>query len=300
MQNAKQINTMATVFDEFYTELTSRNRHFISKDLQHKLRSFKILIAGCGSTGGACIEALARVGVCHFYLADNGRFDLSNLNRQHARLENLNQNKAQFHAKEIAHINPYSHVKFSDQGINASNVDEFVSQSDLIFDAIDVTTREGIEAKILLHQKAHENKKPLLTALDMGFLQKGFSYDYRLSGIKPLNGKSSAIAKATHPIASLFQILPFHKTPTHCYPLVLDLLEGKSDFASQLGCTSDALSAVIVPSVLRFVDTGELVKGWSLDLYPLRHSLSRRLKNWFRDVRLRGQILKILNQHFKS
>ena len=46
----------------FYEELVSRNRHFVSAAVQDRLRNLKILIAGTGSTGGACVEALAREG----------------------------------------------------------------------------------------------------------------------------------------------------------------------------------------------------------------------------------------------
>ena len=88
----------------FYRELTSRNHHFISADTQAKLKNFKILIAGCGSTGGACIEALARVGVTQFVLTDNGTYDVSNLNRQHARLDAIGKNKASFHREEVLAI----------------------------------------------------------------------------------------------------------------------------------------------------------------------------------------------------
>ena len=84
---SKAINTpLQSDQATFYAELTARNFHFVSSDLQKQMAQVKVLIAGCGSTGGACIEALARAGVQHFALADNGHYELNNLNRQHARL----------------------------------------------------------------------------------------------------------------------------------------------------------------------------------------------------------------------
>jgi hypothetical protein len=275
--------------DDFYRDLTSRNQHFVSKATQERLRTFKILIAGCGSTGGACIEALARVGVCNFWLADNGSYELSNLNRQHARLENIGENKAQFHAAEIARINPHAHVTVDTRGICAENVEAFVQAADLVFDAVDVTTPAGIRAKVLLHQKCHQFKKPVWSGLDLGYLQWGCSFDYRQK-MAVLNGAEGAALKAAHPIAALFKIYPIGILPGHAAALMVDLMEERCDFASQMGCTSDALSAVIVPAVLKFVGHGILISGWRVDLAPYRFTWSERVSDWLLGVRLRAKL----------
>ncbi|KYG66223.1 hypothetical protein AZI86_03945 [Bdellovibrio bacteriovorus] len=274
----------------FYAELTCRNFHFVSSDLQKKLSQVRVLIAGCGSTGGACIEALARAGVQHFALADNGSYELNNLNRQHARLENLGENKAAFHAKEIKSINPYTEVGVSEDGINAQNVDRLVEWADFIFDAVDVTTPSGIKAKVLLHQKCHKFKKPVLSGLDLGYLQWGCSYDYRRGEIAPLKGKADAALTAKHPIAALCAIYPLHIIPNDCVSLLVDLFEQKIDFAPQMGCTSDALSAIIVPALMKLVGTGELISGWHLDLAPYRYTRKERFSNWLRSFALRRKM----------
>lgn len=280
---------------EFYKELTSRNHHFIEPHLQEKLATFKIFIAGCGSTGGACIEALVRVGVRHMLLADNGEYEISNLNRQHFRIENIGQNKAAFHAQEIKAINPFVNVKYDTKGVHKENIDEYVSESDLVFDAVDVTTQSGIQAKVLLHQRAYHFKKPVLSALDLGFLQWGRSYDYRyLSEV--LDGKAEKVLSAKHPIAGLMALTPQQVIPLHCYKLFLDLLDEKVEFASQLGCCSDALSAIIVPVVLQYLESNTLQKGWHMDLYPYRFSKKQRLQQWRQHLKVKAQFKKRLKQ----
>lgn len=281
-------------FHSHYEELVSRNRHFVPQDLQEKLKYFKILIAGCGSTGGACIEALARVGVCQFALADNGAYDVSNLNRQHARMENIGQNKARFHENEILNINPHAEIYVEEEGIQARNVEELVSWADFIFDAVDVTTNEGIEAKILLHEKCHKYKKPVLAGLDLGYLQWGCSYDYRNGNLKILKGTAHAARQAKHPIAALFEIYPLNIVPSHCIQLLEDLLLQKSPFASQMGCTSDALSAVIVPAVLRYLENGTLISGWKVDLTQYRYSHAERIRQWVQKRYFHHKIKKII------
>jgi molybdopterin/thiamine biosynthesis adenylyltransferase len=273
-----------------YAELTSRNFHFVPADLQKRLAQVKVLIAGCGSTGGACIEALARAGVQHFALADNGSYELNNLNRQHARLENLGENKAVFHAKEIKSINPHCEILVSDTGINAENVDRLVAWADFVFDAVDVTTQSGIKAKILLHEKCHFLKKPVLSGLDLGYLQWGCSFDYRHGNIDVLKGKAQPALDAKHPIAALFTIYPLHIVPSDCVSPLIDIFENKIDFAPQMGCTSDALSAVIVPALMKLVGKGELISGWHLDLGSYRYTRKERISAWFQSLSLRRKL----------
>jgi hypothetical protein len=57
--------------------------------------------------------------------------------------------------------------------------------------------------------------------------------------------------------------------------MIWDLVDGRVPYASQLGCASDLLSAIVVPVVLRLVETGELVDGWNVDLAELRDPAGR-------------------------
>lgn len=262
-QNQKS-RTCELGHEDFYGELTSRNFHFVDAHTQTKLRKLKVVIAGCGSTGGACIEALAKIGIENFMLADNGDYEISNLNRQHFRLENVGQNKAEFHKEELLNINPYINCKVFSNGIQLNNVEEICEWADFIFDAVDVTTESGMRSKLALHKHAKQYKKPIASALDLGFRQWGLSFDYR-KGIEILNGKYDEVEKCKHPIKALFTIYPVSSIPSHCFNLFFDLLENKKDFASQLGCTSDLLSGIIVPTVIRFVKDGYLVSGWQID-----------------------------------
>lgn len=262
----------------FYDELTSRNFHFVSHDTQLKLKELKIAIAGCGSTGGACIEALARVGVENFYLADNGEYDISNLNRQHFKLDNVGENKAEFHRIELLKINPYIQCEIFNKGVQKENVDRICEWADFIIDAVDVTTKSGMESKIELHKCAKRNQKPIASALDLGFRQWGMSFDYRKKNLDVFAGKLNEIQKCQHPIKALFSIYPIESIPSHAFELIFDLLENKREFASQIGCTSDLLSGIIVPVIIRFTKDGFLTKGWSIDQSEIVMSNKEKLK----------------------
>lgn len=276
--------------DLFYQELTARNFHFIPQQWQSKLRKLKVLVAGCGSVGGACTIPLARLGVTHFRLADNGDYELTNLNRQHCTSEHIGWNKAKFHETQIRALNPHADVQSFTDGITPTNIKELVQWADVIFDGVDVTTPDGMNSKLSLHEHAHAAKKPTFMSLDMGFCQWGQSFDYRKLSA-PLRGNIAAARAATHPIKALFLFCPPRFIPTHTLPLVIELLEGGTMPASQLACAADQLSALFSAAVIRYVSTGDVVRGWNADVAAIalpwraraRLALKRpflRLKLW--------------------
>jgi tRNA threonylcarbamoyladenosine dehydratase len=263
--------------NKFYTEFTSRNAHFIEPETQRRISELDVLIAGCGSTGGACIEPLARLGVRRFRLADNGSYEITNLNRQHARLDSVGKNKAAFHADEIRSIQPYSEIISFEEGITESNLNQAISGAHLVMDAIDVTTRSGLEMKIRLHEECAARRVPVFSALDLGYRQWGRSFDYRKAEQIPLDGLADAARKKNHPISALFTLYPLSSVPDHALVLIDDLLENRVEYASQLGATSDLLSSIIVAATIRYVESGDLLPGWSFDLWPLKEGRKKSL-----------------------
>lgn len=277
----------------FYRELTSRNFHFISEETQRRLAGLDVLVAGCGSTGGACIESLARVGVKTFRLADNGDYEVTNLNRQHFRLDSVGKNKAVFHAEEVKAINPFAKIAVFPAGLTPENLEAAVSGVAFVMDGVDVTSREGMEMKIRLHEECARRRLPVFSALDLGYRQWGYSFDYRQPGLAPLEGRGAAARAKSHPISALFTIYPLDSVPDHALLLVDDLLEKRKDFASQLGATSDLLSSIIVAATIRFVETGEILPGWSIDLWDMKNGkkgIAERLRTKLRFAALRRKI----------
>ncbi|HUP57966.1 MAG TPA: ThiF family adenylyltransferase [Bdellovibrionota bacterium] len=274
----------------------SRNRHFVPEATQRSLRRLNMLVAGCGSTGGACTQSLVRLGLERFKLADNGSYELTNLNRQHAFIENIGQNKAEFHASKMRQINPFIEVESHPGGISPENVSALVEWADLIMDAVDVTSPEGMKMKLLLHETAHARRKPVLTALDLGFCQWGRSYDYRSGKLAPLGGALETARRAKHPLKALFSIVPLSAVPAHSLQLIEDLMKHPERPASQMGGTSDLLAGIIGPTLIRFAATGELVPGWNINLENLALPLSTRLKLLFQAPRLRAEVARLMRK----
>ncbi|MGP4001356.1 ThiF family adenylyltransferase [Streptomyces sp. 8N706] len=164
----------------FYASLTQRNQGLIPAELQERIRRTRLLIAGCGSIGGATVQPLGRMGYTRFVLADVGSYELNNLNRQNATVEDLGQNKASVGARSLRAINPHVDAEVVPEGITQANAEALVEQADFIVDGVDVTTPTGLAAKICLHKEACRQRKPLVTAWDMAGMLAAQCFDYRV------------------------------------------------------------------------------------------------------------------------
>lgn len=164
---------------DFYEEFTTRNTGVVSDAAQETLRNATVLVAGCGSIGGAAIEPLARLGVQKFLLADPGSYELNNLNRQNATLADLDRNKAEVAAERIRAINPYAEVTVFPEGVTADNAAELTATCQAVVDGVDVTTMSGWRAKHVLHEHVAVRRLPLVTGWDMAGAQYVRCYDYR-------------------------------------------------------------------------------------------------------------------------
>jgi hypothetical protein len=269
-------NKAPTNHNDYYAQLVDRNQHFISHETQEKLSSLKISVGGCGTVGGACLEPLARLGVENFKLADNGTYELTNLNRQCAYVSNIGENKATYNLKLLKQVNPFIKAKAFPEGVTPDNVEELVDWADLIVDAVDVTSKESISMKIALHERAKLAKKPVFSAMDPGFCNCGLGYDYRKKKAQVLDGRLAAAISTDHPFKAWFYILPVSLIPTHCLPLIVELLQGKTATGSQLVIAANLLSAIIASCVVRFVDEGVVIRKWNVNLEYLAMSFRKR------------------------
>src|SRR5262249_98598 len=164
---------------DFYTGLIIRNAGVVEPATQLALRHATVLIAGCGSIGGAAIEPLARLGARTFLPAHPRAYELNNLNRQNATAGDIGRNKAEVAAERLRAINPHASVTVYPTGVTEQVVDELTTGCDVVVDGVDVTTMTGLRAKYLLHQRALARRLPLLTGWDMAGAQYGRGCEYR-------------------------------------------------------------------------------------------------------------------------
>jgi molybdopterin/thiamine biosynthesis adenylyltransferase len=151
-----------------YDEIFCRNIGLFSKEEQNKLRSAKVAVAGAGGVGGNQAVALVRQGIGEISIMDPGVFDEPDMNRQYgATMKNIGINKAYATAEMLRDMNPNLKCKvYKEAAKNRDQMEEFISGSDLVIDAIDYI---GFHHKQLLHDVARNEGIYILSGPIPGF-----------------------------------------------------------------------------------------------------------------------------------
>lgn len=142
-----------------YGEMTTRNRGFVTRAEQERLRDARVFVPGVGGMGGAAFMALVRAGVGSFIIADIDVFEVSNLNRQlFSRADTIGRPKVEA-ARDLAlEINPGLDIEV----LNGTWVDELDRILPSVAVAINGTDDAAAGAQ--LYRKAREHRRALIDA----------------------------------------------------------------------------------------------------------------------------------------
>lgn len=137
----------------------------IDKETLETFSNINVLLVGVGGVGGACLEALVRLGIKNITIIDNDVFDISNLNRQIlSTRSNIGHKKvleAEIRAKDI---NPDISITTKDMFLNEANINEIsYKQYDYIIDCCDTMT-----TKLLLIKKSIEYNIKIISSMGTG------------------------------------------------------------------------------------------------------------------------------------
>ncbi|AQT72301.1 MULTISPECIES: HesA/MoeB/ThiF family protein [Streptomyces] len=271
----------------FYASLTQRNRGLIPAALQEQIRHTPLLIAGCGSIGGATVQPLGRMGYRDFVLADVGTYELNNLNRQNATVDDLGRNKAEVGADALRAINPHVRAEVVPVGITRDNVRELVRRAEVVIDGVDVTTPSGLRAKIALHQEACRQRKPLVTGWDMAGMLAAQCFDYRLVR-RIFDGQLLAEdADVLSTWEVIFRIAPRSHIPGEMYRELRRGL-GRPDYSvPQLTEAATQFGSLAVHMVNQLVAGADVPRTVAVDVHhialkPGRRVVDRVARHWER------------------
>ena len=143
-----------------------KNIDVISEVEQKQLFNKSVLIAGCGGLGGFVGEYLTRLGIGTLIFCDFDSFELSNTNRQILCSEDtLKKNKAIEAKNRSLLINPNIRVKAITEKITQKNINDIISQADMVIDALD-----NIKDRIVLEKFTSNINIPLISAAVTGFV----------------------------------------------------------------------------------------------------------------------------------
>lgn len=127
---------------------------------QEKLKDSKVVVIGVGGLGCPISLYLAAAGVGTLVLVDEGKFELSNLNRQILGWTNdIGRLKVESTAEKLRNLNPNVDVETISEKVDEENVPQFISDSDAVVDALD-----NWRTRFLLNHACVMQRKTLIHA----------------------------------------------------------------------------------------------------------------------------------------
>ena len=141
-----------------------RTKVIIKPEVLNKIRTDSCYFVGLGGVGGSAFISLLRLGVNNFTIQDGDKVDPSNLNRQILYTsKDIGKQKVEVSKEKALEINPLANIKGLDYRIK--NKESLPKEKfDVIIDCID-----DCNAKVLLYEKAIEDKALYITSMGMGF-----------------------------------------------------------------------------------------------------------------------------------
>lgn len=150
-----------------HTSAFSRNIGWVTEAELRLLQGKRIAIAGLGGVGGGHLLSLARLGIGRFNISDLDRFELVNFNRQvGATMSHLDRPKVDVLEEAVLDINPDLDLRTFPDGVDASNVEAFLSDVDLYVDGLDFF---AVSARRAVFAACAEVGVPAVTAAPLGW-----------------------------------------------------------------------------------------------------------------------------------
>src|SRR5580704_8182587 len=262
-----------------YREMTRRNQPSLSLAEQSALRAVRVLVAGCGSIGGATVVPLVRLGVERFVLCEPGDYELNNLNRQAADMGDIGRNKAEVQATHARAINPEVEVLVESEGVTKDNVDWLVGTTDMVVDGVDVTEPAGIAAKRALHTEAWRQRRLVISGLDLGGTQVVYAFDYRDGRTKPLNGRLEGAPDGLGALEFLTRLVSPLDVPRELLSYSAAMIRGEAGSPPQLAPTADQFGVLAAWMVLDFAAGRPVRKRVKVAIPDLVMPRGRRVAN---------------------
>ena len=128
----------------------------IGKEGQRKLSAGKVILVGCGGTGGAIAQYLVRAGIGKLTILDRDVVEESNLHRQILFKEkDIGGPKAYLAAMKLKAVNSDAEVAGLAEDFSPANAEELVSAADLVMDGTD-----NLETRFLINDACVKLGKP--------------------------------------------------------------------------------------------------------------------------------------------
>lgn len=160
-------------------DLTCRILGAFTKGELKEIRKKEIVFSGMGSCNQVSITAFAKLGLKHFVLIDDDKFESKNAWQLMCSEEDLNKPKVVAIKKGIKSINHAAIVKTYQIKINEENVDSLIKNANFVFDGLD-----NKEARVIVSRSTKNYNIPWFHSAVAGdegiymlFMPKNPSYE---------------------------------------------------------------------------------------------------------------------------
>jgi hypothetical protein len=251
-----------------------RNAPIVSAAEQDALAATRVLIAGCGSVGGAAVEPLVRLGIGSLALADPDVYELHNINRQACVTADLGRSKVSVLARRARAINPGMEVTTLPRGLALADIEAALAGVTLVVDGID-SSGPALPVKLRLHELAAERRLPTISAADLAGQATLYVFDYRRDP-RPLRGRAPLRAFREGREMEAAGMTGPRPIPTDFLALVRRRLASGAPWpqVAYTAAATGALTAAVVLELLRGERVPPLVR---VDLHRAVRPPARRL-----------------------
>ncbi|HRO67760.1 MAG TPA: ThiF family adenylyltransferase, partial [Pseudobdellovibrionaceae bacterium] len=171
--------------DSIYKERFLRCLGILNERQLARIRQTTLAVGGLG-LGGSVFLNLVRMGFEKFHIADPDTFERTNVNRQRgARETTVGRRKDRTLADEALAINPDVRIKIFPEGVQDSNIFDFLDGVDWAVDIIDVF---ALPQKIKFHQEARRRGIPVVSCAAVGFAGVVAVFDEGTPSFEELTG----------------------------------------------------------------------------------------------------------------
>ncbi len=133
---------------EMYQALCDR----IGEEKQSKLEKAVVAVAGLGGLGSNIAYMLARAGVGSLILVDFDKVDITNLNRQQYKADQIGLFKTDALSKNLKEIAPYISLTTHVARLDETNIKDLLGSADIICEAFDNAESKAVLAETVLSQ----------------------------------------------------------------------------------------------------------------------------------------------------
>lgn len=143
----------------------TRNIGIMTQKQFELIQTKRIAILGVGM-GSVIAEAALRLGFQNFLLIDGDHVSKSNLNRQNFTDADVGNLKTQKILKRLKQINPLANIAVYNKYLMLEDIEEKLSNVDIIIDTIDIS---NVDIILGVHNFAQKNKLPIIFPLNLGW-----------------------------------------------------------------------------------------------------------------------------------